>query len=650
MEARITHLRSAIRLPARARSLAVDRVSVALGVVFLLGAAFYLWTAGTSYPLVLNGSQTDPYNLLANAFLHLHISVGRPPAGLLRLPEPYDPVANSPFQLKPKDIHDFALYHGKLFLTWGPAPVLVLLVPLHLLGLEPSTSLTAALFAIAGLGFALAALRVVLRQLGAATLWMCALAALTLALSSVMPFTLRRPEVYEEAIAGGFCFAMAGIWLSASVLVDRRASSPRLALMSLCFGLAAGSRPTLALSALVLVPVYMSLRQIRARRGLLIALIVPVGGCLLLLAAYNQVRFGSPLEVGTKYALAGFNQHTAHFGDLSYVPPGAWFYVVAPPRPSILFPFVLLPPPPESYPAGLPSNYQAFERTGGLLPVTPILVFLAALPWIWRRRPALLGSLGSPLLILAGAGIVGLLFLSYEFYATTERYEVDFATLFLLGALAAWLALSGALPGRRRRLVRIGGGLLAAWGCFAGLAISFIGYGNLLAANHPATWTALENISSPLSRAIATVAERPVLAEVYARKVIQTSPVSYTSIDAPITAFALSAGEQAELTIVSPDTRKAALVAMISPAVAVAGGANPSTSAAVLLVRGPGHASNSYTMPPGIRENRIPVRLGPGINRLELRPLPAPASRGKPAIPTARQALVITNLSLAGHD
>src|SRR5580658_9973090 len=132
MEGRITHLRSAVRLPARPRSLAVDRVSVTLGVVFVLGAAFYLWTAGTSYPLVLGGSQTDPYNLLATAFLHLHLSVGRPPAGLLRLAEPYDPVANSYFQLNPKDIHDFALYHGKLFLTWGPTPVLVLLVPLHL--------------------------------------------------------------------------------------------------------------------------------------------------------------------------------------------------------------------------------------------------------------------------------------------------------------------------------------------------------------------------------------------------------------------------------------------------------------------------------------------------------------------------------------
>ncbi len=643
----MTHLRSTVRLPARARSLAVDRVTVALGVVFVLGAVFYLWTAGTSYPLVLNGSQTDPYNLLATAFLHLHLSVGRPPAGLLRLPEPYNPVANSSFQLKPRDIHDFAFYHGKLFLTWGPAPVIVLLVPLHLLGLEPSTSLTAALFAIVGLGFALATLRVVLRQLGTTTLWMCALAALVLVLSSTMPFTLRRPEVYEEAIAGGFCFAMAGIWLSVSALADRRASPLRLVLMSLCFGLAAGSRPTLGLAAVMLVPVYMSLRQTRPRRGLLMALAVPVGGCVLLLAAYNLVRFGSPLEVGTKYQLAGIDQHTAHYGDLSYLVPGAWYYLMSPPRPSVLFPFLLLTPPPVSYPATLPAGYEAFELTGGLLPMTPFLVFLAALPWLWRRRPALLGSLGAPLLLLAGAGVAILVFLSYEFFATTERYEVDFATLLLLGALAAWLALSGDLRGARRWAVRISGGLLATWGCLTGLAISFTGYANLLAVDHPATWAKLESITSPLSEAFTTAAGGPVLAEVNVAKVFQFAPGSYTSLESPVEAFGLSVSEPAGLTIVSPDAREAALVVKVVPGISIPGGAKPSTAAAGLLVRGPGSASVTYTIPAGGERLRIPVRLGGGTNRLSFTSLGAPAG-AKLAVPVSSEVLVIASLSLSG--
>jgi len=444
--------------------LALDRVSQALFVVFLLAAAAYLWAGGRTQPLALHGGASDPYNQLANAFLHLRTSVGRAPAELLSLPEPYNPIQNWPIQ-EHFSIHDFALYHGRLYITWGPAQAIVLLVPLHLLGFEPTSGLTTVLFAIAGLGFALAALRVMLRQIGEPATWMCVLAALALALSSVVPFGVRRPSIYEEAITGGYCFAMAGIWLAFSAMVDRRASPRRLALMSLCFGLAA-SRPSLALAGLVLVPVYMSLRRVRPRRGLLLALAAPFGVCLALLMAYNQARFGNPLEVGQKYQLAAFDQRNEPFGSLSYVPPGIWYYGVSPPEPGTVLPFLGLSTAPVSYPAGLPPT----EVTDGLLPMSPIVILLATLPWIWRRRPALLGPLALPLLTMAGAGAGIVLFLTYKLPATSERYAIDFSTLLLFGALAAWLALSAAAGGRRRWLVRAGGGALVAWGCLAGFA------------------------------------------------------------------------------------------------------------------------------------------------------------------------------------
>jgi hypothetical protein len=625
---------NSLRLPAHARSLAVDRTTLALCLVFLSAAAFYLWTAGTSYPLALQGSQTNPYNRLADAFLHFHLAVGRAPAGLLRLADPYNPVENETIRLH-FSIHDYVLYNRRLYLTWGPAPAIVLLVPMHLLGFEPSSSVIVTLFAIVGLGFALATLRVILRQIGNTALWMCVLAALTLALSSVVPIILRRPAIYEEAIGGGYCFAMAGIWLAVSTLAQRRASLVRLALMSLCFGLAAGSRPTLGLTALVLVPVYMSLRSSQSRRGLLTALAVPVCGCFLLLAAYNQARFGNPLEFGTKYQLAGFNSQTAHFADTGYMLPGAWFYLVSPPRPAVLFPFIGLGPTPISDLISLPAHYSTSEITGGLLPMTPIAIFLVALPWISWRRPALLGPLAAPLLVLAGAGIASLLFLSYEFFATTERYEVDFTTLFLLGALAAWLALADEVRGTRRRLVRTGGGLLAAWGCLTGLAISFTGEERLLAASQPGIWSALVDIGSPLSTALATAAGRPVLGEASAPNLSR-----------------LSVGDRMRLTIVSPDTREAALLATMTPG-AERGDEAPielGTGASRVLIRGPGHASYTYPVPPGGGRVRIPVHLRRGLNHLVLSPIATAVSGITPGIPASQQLLAINNLSLASRN
>jgi hypothetical protein len=600
--------------------------------VFLLAGVFYVWTAATTFPLALNGAQADPYNQLANAFLHFHLSVGRAPEGLVQLSEPYNPEQNTAFQGFHGGIHDFALYRGNLFLTWGPTPAVVFLIPLHLLGLEPSSSVTASFFAVVGLGFALATLRVVVRQIGDVPVWMSVLAAFTLALASAMPFILRRPAVYEEEIAAGYCFTMASIWLAISTVADRRASLPRLALMSSCVGLATAARPTLAVSAVVLLAAYLSLRKTRPRRGLLLALTIPLGVCILLLLAYNQARFGSLLENGAKYQLAGFNQHIAHFGDLSNVPPGLWFYGLNPPRATTLFPFIILTPWPISYPGSLPALYHGLvEPTGGLLPMAPILVFVAALPWMWRRNRTSLGRLALPLMMLAGAGVACVLFLVYELFSTTERYEVDFTTLLLLGALAAWLALSKDAHGWRGRLLRIAGGALAAWSCIAGLAISFTGYYNLLASAHPDTWKTLEDLGSPVSRGIAVLKGHPVLAEV-------------SSSELPL----LSPGEQAELVIVSPDTRTAALLASWLPVVEGAAATLYHTShESTVRIRGPGHLSSVYRVPAGGETARIPVRLHPGLNRIAVVPLSTEASGAEVVAPGARRVLYVTSFALA---
>jgi hypothetical protein len=360
---------------------------------------------------------------------------------------------------------------------------------------------------------------------------------------------------------------------------------------------------------------------------------VPLGLCGVLLLAYNQVRFGSPLENGVRYQLGGVDQQTAHFESLSYVPPGLWFYWISPPGGTIMFPFLHLTPPPLSYPGALPALYPgAIEQTGGLLPMAPMVVFLVVLPWLMRRRNAALGRIALPLLMLAGAGLACVLFVSYVFFSSTERYEVDFATLFLLGGLAAWLALSKETRGWRGRLVRVGGGVLAAWGCIGGVAISFTGYNNLLAVKHPATWTALQNITSPISQAIATFEGHPVLAEAS----VPSQPL-------------LGVGERANIVIVSPDTRTVSLRATLVPATQFGGAVETATYAASLLVRGPGSERTLQRIRPGGEAVAISVRVGPGLNRLTLLPLASSAGRGKSRIPASRQLLFLRGkFSLAG--
>jgi hypothetical protein len=628
----------------RVGEIAADKVNVALFTVFVLGSAFYLWTANDAVPLALHGGGSSPYNQLADAFIHLHLWVARAPAALQHLSEPYNPAEHAAFVSK---YPDYSLYGSYLYLTWGPAPVVVLLVPLHLLGFEPSGSVIVTPFAIGGLAFALATLRVILRQVGPVKLWVVIVAALTLTCCSVVAFSVRSPTVYLEAVAGGYCFAMAAIWLALAAIATRRASVTRLVLTSSCFGLATGSRPTLGLTAVLLVAVYVALRATRSRLALLAALAGPFCCCLLLLAVYDQLRFGSPLEYGTKYQLSGAYTYLARFGKLSYVLPGAWSYLMAPPHFSVLFPFILLPVPQLSYPLSLPAHYYPLsEETGGLLPMAPISVFLVALPWIWRRRPHALGPLAFPLALMAAVGIVILLSLSYEFFATTERYEVDYTTLLLLGALATWLALSADATGRRhRRLIRIGGAVLAVWGCLAGTAITY----REINKTRPDTWRTLVNLGAPVSTAIAAIVGHPVLAEVDTPNALPTTPASYGNLGTSLTAFWLSARDQAQLTIVSPNARKVVLAGDVDTGPALRPGAPVGVWA-----RGPGQASHTYRVSTDGAEARILVQLRQGVNRMVLEPITKSVGAAEVLSPaTAPESesyalIAITNLHLAG--
>jgi hypothetical protein len=339
------------------------------------------------------------------------------------------------------------------------------------------------------------------------------------------------------------------------------------------------------------------------------SIVLPIGICIVAFLAYNQARFHDPLEIGSRYQLTGYDSRIAPLGRLSYVPQGADFYALTPPRPTVLFPFIRLKAPQGVDPPGLAHP----EATGGLLAMAPIVIFIAMLPWLWRRRPALLGRLAPTFMLLALVGLVIPLLDSYQFFASTERYEVDFATLLVTGGLAGWLALSKASTGYRRWLLKAGGGLLAAWGCVAGFAISFYGSGPELAETHPGTWKALEEIGAPLSTAITAVVGHPMIGAITGGHE-QLNSAIYTNLSNPVVSFSLSPGERAHLTVVSPYTGDGTLVAAIEVLPGNRYG---------MRVDGPGNTSHSYPLLGG-GELEAPLKLHQGLNRVAVSPA-APA-------------------------
>ena len=451
---------------------AVARVGLPAALLVVAVVAFYAWTAGVT---TADSGDLQYYDNIADALVHGRLDLRpSPPAGLLALRDPYDPAASQPY--RDMGFHDLVLYKGRFYATWGPAPAVVLFAPLRLVGIDLSHSVAAFLLAFGAWAFACGALLFAARRwLPASPRWMLFAGAVILATGNLAPFLLRRPKVYEVAVLGGMCFAMGAVYFLMTGGLGRRPVPWRLALGSLCLGLAAGSRPQLAVgivpAALLARHVWRRVGRVEARRCVA-ALAVPVGVCLALLLAYNQARFGSPFNVGNTHQISAMNSATFDWGSLSYVVPNLWDYLVAMPSLVWQLPFhgtysILVP---RGYPFSVPAAFtDPGPPMGGLLVFAPIVLLLGGLPFLRRRWPELRAVAAS----LVACGVVGLVFIAY-LVLPIERYAGDFTGLFVLGALLVWLMLveNAQSRPRARASLAVAGTALGAWTAVVGVVMS----------------------------------------------------------------------------------------------------------------------------------------------------------------------------------
>lgn len=467
-------------------SLRPTRPRVVLGAIALVVCAFYFWTAYTS------GPGTGYYDLQTEAFLDGRASLSVVPAPeLLALPDPYDPAQNAPYRL-----HDASLYEGRYYLYFGPTPVFLVHLPFRVIGVHASDALASALLASVGYLFALALMRFLVARLRPQTsLLTQAVAAAVLGLCNVVPFILRRPAVYEVAIAAGYCCLMAALYLTLGGALRSRPSLVRLGLGSLAFGLALGARPHLILA----MPVFAwawhrawTARPAGAGLRILVAAAAPLAACMALLGLYNLVRFGSLTEFGSSYQLAGINTNTLDRFSLDRLAPGAYFYLLAPPEIDGVFPFAHLFP---DYPGTLAPEYAAgIEAVSGVFATTPVLILALIAPLIWLRGAAARTEASALSVVLLLSGLLVVLAPILTFDGATMRYGVDFATLLLLSALIVWLLLEQRLRGAALATARAIAAAAALVGVLLALAFSLVGYTDGLRSNHPDLYDAIEQV------------------------------------------------------------------------------------------------------------------------------------------------------------
>ncbi len=418
----------------------------ALLLILLFGALFYFGSAWSSLPAWTDQAPSGYYGLQTEAFragqLHLKLE---PHPQLLRLEDPYDPVANAPYR-----VHDMSLYRGKYYLYFGVTPILVLMLPWNVLtGTYLTEPFTVAFFGTASLGISLYWLTLVRRRLfpmaGPAT---TISAGLVLAFGNMVPALMQAPGFYQVPMTCAYFFGFLALTLACRALWSEQRGAWWLAAASFSWGLAVAARPNFLFASILLVGVWWwkldrsrDLRVWLTRRSLRfgVAAVLPLGLIGVGLMAYNQARFDSITEFGMKYQLASFRIAEQPLMGLGHLLPNLWGYLFSTPQWERYFPFVI------------PGASQ--------LPLGALAVF----PFFWIGAIGLFRLSGrdstlpkevrqvADLIVLP---LVGILLFLCLYFALILRYATDFIVwLALLSALFA-LHFDAAAPTATRQRLR----------------------------------------------------------------------------------------------------------------------------------------------------------------------------------------------------
>jgi hypothetical protein len=508
------------QIAAKASRRWVTRLAVAgvVGLVMLV-QVFYT-TSGHMYGSSKDGKkawwgQSHYYNALAEGFVQGELSLAlRPSPELLAMPDPYDPAQNGG-----KKMHDAVLYKGadgqwRYYLYWGPVPGAIVAAVKFIGGhqLEISDQQLVTFFSFITVLFSALILLWMRENLMPET--PLALLLLAVAMTGLMPtqlYFMTRPAVYEASIQGGQAFLIAGVFF-ALLGAGTRARWVWLLHAGLAWALAAGTRPSLVpaigvLSLLIAFRVW-SLVGFKAWRNWLphaLSLALPLIAAGVGWLTYNALRFGSALEFGFTYQLAGSDQRKlAELGYSSwrYVETNLFVYLACPLKIIGSFPFITANGSmPDLHLTHYVAPHHAFEPVAGLIWTTPLLYFavvpvlIAALEWRPRRANTNLEKWVT--MLLAGGAVVAFL-PPLTLSGNTMRYLMDCLPLLALAAgLGIWQA---ARPFVRdgRTYYTLAGTLwvLSAWTLLVALAFGFGGYSESFKEHNPRLYQKLERTFS----------------------------------------------------------------------------------------------------------------------------------------------------------
>lgn len=422
-----------------------NKLILIIALLFFL--SFYFWVSTAGYnKFNFIGNKSSCYNLLSDALLGgmLNLPVNPSPE-LLALSDPYDPIQNFKFRIY-DNLHDLSLYKGQIYLYFGLTPVLTLFIPYKIItGNYLDFNIPLFLYSIGIFIFSgLMLINLQEKYFQQTSCLKLFFSFLIIGFCNTTPVLMRRPAVYELAIACGMFFLIGAIYFLTNFINSKKeVSIVQLLLGSLFLGLSVGGRPQNILSAIVLIVVLVKIirdyPEIFSSKKIKIitALFFPFVFCLFVIAMYNFLRFDNPFEFGTSYQLAG--KHIKNAGLMSFERfiPNLYLNLFQPPLINYTFPFF-------NYDLILPPfiNIPEFYNVGGiigLIPLLPFILLILIYPFILKKT-----SLFFPhyeFLIIFLPGFINLFILLFQSGAIM-RYLGDVTSLLIIPSLIMWFYLT----------------------------------------------------------------------------------------------------------------------------------------------------------------------------------------------------------------
>jgi hypothetical protein len=341
-------------------------------------------------------------------------------------------------------LQDLVPFANKYYLQWGPFPA-VLHAAANLFDVVLSDRVACLL---AGWLSALVFFEIIitLRRLWfpVASKGLCVWFVLAFAFGTPSAMLAWYASIYHESIS------IAMLLMLASLLFFLRYLEQGIGWWLVAAGLAAGlsltTRVTYALHGGALLAglcAFQQSRRLPLRRRLrqLAALGLPLVACGLLMAAYNQARFASPLDFGMTHL---FGPKAPRMTKLARIPENFLHYVVSAPHLSSDFPWII-------HEGWQPRRAtKRADNMSSLLLASPFLFLAGITAWRLSRRDTSFVPAWVFLGTVALSGGTAFLFL-LTFVAAARRYGQDFLPQFMILAFAGSCALPTGTRWRRWR-------------------------------------------------------------------------------------------------------------------------------------------------------------------------------------------------------